>query len=384
MNRNQLFLSAILVAILVCGVRGECPSADLTGDCFVDFEDFAILASQWLTVGIPIPSDMVLIPAGTFQMGDSFNEGYSDELPLHTVQLDSFAMGKFEVTNQQYCYYLNSAIGRGSIFVSDYGVVYGEYSLPYCDTSTSHPYSQIYYDGFFFYARMKGNRSMFNDPMVMVSYYGAAAYCNWRSQQEGKELCYDEGTLLPDLTKHGFRLPTEAEWEYAARGGLAEKRFPWGDSISHRQANYHSLWEGGHPYYPYDVSPTEGCHPLWNDGNSPYTSPVGFFDGTMKYKIDFHWPGSATSYQTTSGTNNYGLYDMAGNVFEWCNDWYDGSYYSSSPYYNPPGPTGGSICVYRGGSCNYYTNSIRVVNRDGDDRTYRSSFVGFRCVLDLE
>jgi len=95
----------------------DCPSADLTGDCVVDFEDFAVMAAQWLTTDPCVPDDMAYIPDGTFEMGDSLgdemgdslSEGWSTELPVHTVTLDSFFMSKFEITNQQYCDYLNSA-----------------------------------------------------------------------------------------------------------------------------------------------------------------------------------------------------------------------------------------------------------------------------------
>jgi len=377
--------------MLVCGVRGACPSADLTGDCFVDFEDFAIMASQWLTTDPCIPDDFVYIPDGQFLMGDSFNEGLAHENPVHTVWLDSFAMGKFEVTNGQYCQYLNSALGEGLITVTS-GIVYKSgsgTSYPYCDTSPSSSYSQIAYSGGIFSVRNKSGRNMANYPMICVSWYGAAAYCNWRSQQEGKEICYNtsDPNWPCDFNKHGYRLPTEAEWEYAARGGLVGRRFPWGDTISHTQANY-----GSSTWYSYDVGPTRGPHPLWNDGIWPYLSPVGFFDGTMKYKTDYQWPGSATSYQTTSGANNYGLYDISGNVWEWCNDWYSDTYYSSSPPNNPTGPISGSYRVLRGGCWGNFANECRVANRDDrtpDTRNYGSPLthcyvLGIRCVLGLE
>lgn len=390
MTKNYLYVSAILAATLVCGVRGACPSADLNGDCFVDFEDLAVLASQWqadkfdglavlasqwLTTGIP--EDIVLIPAGTFQMGDSIGDGWSDERPVHTVTLDSFYIGKFEITNAQYCQFLNSALGI-SIYVSD-GLVCGSGNdEPYCDTSTSTSYSQIAYSGGVFSVRTKSGRNMSNDPMVCVSWYGAVAYCNWRSQQDGKEQCYNLSTWACDFSKKGYRLATEAEWEYAARGGLVGKRFPWGDTISHTQANYYS-----YSVYDYDISPTQGYHPLWNDGiYYPYTSLVGFFDGSIKYKIDFQWPGSATSYQTASGSNGYGLYDMAGNVWEWCNDWYSSTYYSSSLPNNPTGPTSGSDRVIRGGSWYYDAYYCRVANRDYVALYARSDY-GFRCVLNI-
>jgi formylglycine-generating enzyme required for sulfatase activity len=297
---------------------------------------------------------MALIPAGTFQMGDSKGDGYADELPLHTVTLDSFYIGKYEVTNGQYCQYLNSALGQGLITVTS-GLVYqagSGTSYPYCDTSTSSSDSQIVYSDGVFSVGTKGGRDMSNDPMVQVSWYGSVAYCNWRSQQEGKEQCYDLSTWECDFTKHGYRLPTEAEWEYAARGGLSGKRFPWGDTITHSQANYYS-----NSSYSYDISPTRGYHPAWNDGVYPFTSPVGSFSA-----------------------NGYGLCDMTGNVWEWGNDWY-GSY-SSSPQTNPTGPTSGSYRVLRGGSwyglVSYY---CRVAFRGYYFPNVQNITYGFRVVL---
>jgi formylglycine-generating enzyme required for sulfatase activity len=347
----------------------DCPSADFTGDCFVDFEDFAVigaqwlngydwndvntLANHWLTADPCVPDDMAYIPDGEFEMGDHFAEGGSSELPLHAVLLDSFFMSRFEITNQQYCDYLNAAY-PGQIKVVG-GLVYASAdssnSYPYCDTSASSAYSQIDYSGGVFSVRTKGGRSMANDPMVYVSWYGAVAYCNWRSSEEGYEACYNLSTWDCNFSKHGYRLATEAEWEYAARGGLVGRRFPWGDTISHSQANYRSYWAGGSsPYYPYDVNPTEGYHPAWNDGIYPYTSPVGSFSA-----------------------NGYGLYDMAGNVWEWCHDWYDSGYYDASPYNNPTGP-----------GWSYYAFDCRAAIRWCFIPPYRRrSTLGFRVVLDL-
>jgi formylglycine-generating enzyme required for sulfatase activity len=394
---SRLALAVLCCLYLAQSAPAACPSADLTGDCFVDFEDFAVLATEWptsdfndvalmavhwLTTDPCIPDDMAYIPDGTFEMGDSFAEGEAAELPVHTVTLDSFYMARYEVTNGQYCDYLNYVLSEGLITVTS-GVVYKAGSgtiYPYCDcyTSRSSSYSQIAYGGGMFSVRSKGVRSMADDPMIMVSWYGAAAYCNWWSQQGGKEQCYDLSTWSCDFSKKGYRLATEAEWEYAARGGLADRRFPWGNEIYHTQANYHSTI-----YYSYDESPTRGYHPLWNDGVYPYTSPVGFFDGTMKYKSGYNWPGSATSYQTTSGANNFGLYDMAGNVWEWCNDWYWSSYYGSSPTNNPTGAITGSNRVLRGGSWYGYAGSCPVAYRYYFRPVNRYHYNGFRIVLDL-
>jgi formylglycine-generating enzyme required for sulfatase activity len=311
-----------------------CPTADLNGDCKVDFEDFAILASQWLTAW---DANMILIPAGTFQMGDSL-DGESDALPVHTVTLSSFYMDKYDITNQQYCSFLNSAAVKVVSGIA-YASTDSSNSFPYCDTSAVGTYSQIAYSGSVFSVLTKGSRSMVNDPMVCVSWYGAAAYCNWRSQQEGKGQCYNLSTWTCDFTQNGYHLPTEAQWEYAARGGHSGNRFPWGDvnTISHSQANYYN-WAGD---YSYDLGPPWGFDPTWSaDGIYPYTSPVGSF-----------------------AANGYGLYDMAGNVWQWCNDWYSSTYYSSSPPTNPTGPTSGIWPVIRGGGWSCIANYCRVAYR---------------------
>jgi formylglycine-generating enzyme required for sulfatase activity len=191
-----------------------------------------------------------------------------------------------------------------------------------------------------------------------MSWYGAAAYCNWRSGEEGYESCYNLSTWQCDFSRHGYRLPTEAEWEYAARGGLAGKRFPWNDpNISHSRANYYAK-PGS---YPYDENPTTGFHPDWDDGVYPYTAPVGSFSA-----------------------NGYGLYDMAGNVWEWCNDWWDSNYYDTSPYDNPTGPVSGSYRVLRGGRWSGYAYYCRVTYRHHSGPNNRNYAIGFRIVLDLE
>ena len=145
---------------------GGCPSLDVTGDCFVDLADFEMLAEQWLT-GDRFQKDLVIIPAGTFQMGDSFNEGEYNELPVHTVTVDSFAMDKYEITNGQYGAFLNSEYP--SQLKVNGGIVYSTNdtgnSNPYCDTATSSSASQIVYSNNTFSVRIKGRSDMPNDPM---------------------------------------------------------------------------------------------------------------------------------------------------------------------------------------------------------------------------
>jgi formylglycine-generating enzyme len=358
--KNGYNISIGVFCLFLWAVPGlaVCPSMDATGDCRVDLRDFAVFAGQWLS-GDGIPDDMVAIPGGTFSMGDSFNEGFDNERPVHIVTLDSFYMSKYEIANGQYCEFLNATQPK----VVD-GVVYGRLDagnrFPYIDTSDASSYSQIDFTvGPFgrgrFSLRLKGRSDMSNDPVGCVSWYGAAAYCNWRSQREGRPTCYNLSTWACDFRMNGYRLPTEAEWEYAARGGLSGQRFPWGMEISHKEANYNS-----DNFYSYDKGPTPGYHPTWNDGIYPYTSPVGSF-----------------------ASNDYGLYDMAGNVGEWCNDWYMDTYYKDSPPSNPTGPATSASRVLRGGSWAAYSVYCRVSFRDryGPDR--RGYAFGFRVVLGL-
>ena len=354
--------SILVCAILLLSTSGhtECPTADLSGDCYVGLGDLAVMASQWLTGNRNIPDDMVYIPDGGFEMGDHFAEGESNELPLHAVLLDSFFMSRFEITNQQYCDYLNSAFGTG-IYISGGGVYGTGNNQGYCDTSASSSYSQIVYSGSVFSVGTKGGRDMSDDPMVQVSWYGAAAYCNWRSSEESYEACYNLSTWECDFSRHGYRLPTEAEWEYAAYGGERNPyyRFPWGDTINHDYANYMANGTA----YSYDTSPyiTFTFHPDWDDGIYPYTSVVGSFFA-----------------------NGYGLYDMADNVSEWCNDWYSSTYYDISPYDNPQGPASGSVIrVQRGGAWGGVASNCRVALRPIGFPRNRYWGLGFRIVLDL-
>jgi formylglycine-generating enzyme required for sulfatase activity len=160
----------------------------------------------------------------------------------------------------------------------------------------------------------------------------------------------------------GYRLPTEAEWEKAARGGATGHRFPWTDvdTITQSRANYLSVWFLGHPYCPYDLNPTNDYDPTFNDGVFPYTSPGGYF-----------------------AANGYGLYDMAGNVWQWCWDWY-GSY-SSGSQTDPRGPTWDSNRVLRGGSWTGWAFACRTAYRNSKNPTWDNDGnvdgYGFRSVL---
>jgi formylglycine-generating enzyme required for sulfatase activity/curli biogenesis system outer membrane secretion channel CsgG len=223
--------------------------------------------------------DMIYIPAGYFIMGSPEGEGESDEHPQHKVWVDAFLIDRYEVTNAKYEKFMKATGHRAPTFWND-----DRFNKP-------------------------------DQPVVGVSWYDAEAYAKWA----------------------GKRLPTEAEWEKAARGGLVGKRYPWGDNISPDNANYDRT----------------GGRDIW-------TSPVGSFP-----------------------PNGYGLYDMAGNAWEWVADWYDKNYYRSSPERNPKGPNISSWRVLRGGSWNDNPDHLRCADRNYHYEPTDSFYsIGFRCSQD--
>ena len=249
-------------------------------------------------------SGFSLIPAGVFTMGRTSGDTDSDAPPV-TVNVSAFYMGKYEVTKAEW----------------DEVRTWG----------ASNGYTDL--------AIGEGKAS--NHPVHTISWFDIVKWCNARSQKEGLTPCYTvsgvvmkTGTTAPTVnwTANGYRLPTEAEWEKAARGGVSGKRFPWGtDTISHSQANYYASTS-----YSYDASGSvNNYHP--NDGN---TSPVGSF-----------------------AANGYGLHDMAGNVTEWCWDWYGASVYVNNAT-NPRGAASGALRVTRGGSWTSFAIDCRAVYRD--------------------
>ena len=289
------------------------------------------------------PEGMVLIPGGTFTMGNCFDpdEGLSAELPLHDVSISAFYTDRTEVTRALWQEVYAWALANGYDF----------------DNAGSG----------------KGS----THPVHMVNWYDAVKWCNARSQRErldpvytyksgGLKKIYKTGHVdipnsMVDWDANGYRLPTEAEWEYAARGGVAGHRFPWSDveTITQNRANYESDFDGGEPYYPYDVNPIEGYHPLYETVPDPYTSPVGSF-----------------------APNGYGLYDMAGNMWEMCWDWFADDWYEQTSAVQPDtrGPVDGTYRVLRGGSWGRYARSLRCALRNSNDPAEEYTDYGFRCV----
>jgi formylglycine-generating enzyme required for sulfatase activity len=242
---------------------------------------FILVVSIFLPVVSQVPENgMVLIPAGAFTMGRN-TANPTDWQPEHKVRVDAFYMDKYEVTNREY--------------------------YDYCmKTKTSLP---------FFWGMVKFSSGIdFPDhPVVGISNFEAEKYAKWA----------------------GKRLPTEAEWEYAARGGLAGKNYPWGDGIDSLRANY------GRKY------------------------------GTL-LKVGSFAP------------NGYGVYDIGGNVWEWTSDNYGADYYSASPGINPKGPERGRFKVIRGGSWHSGAMCIQTCYRNGLSPSWVDFAVGFRCVKDVK
>jgi formylglycine-generating enzyme required for sulfatase activity len=310
-----------------------------------DLARFKVTASD-----VVPPGNFVLIPAGSFEMGDTFSEGSTAERPVHTVNVSAFWMQNTEVTNDQMADVLNWAYPRGKLVVTTATVknaAGNQQEILDLDDADC----RILWNPTLSRFEMKAAKGS-GYPCVEVTWYGCAAWCNYRSEIDGLTPCYSFTDWSCNFAANGYRVPTEAEWEKAARGGVGGKRFPWGDTITHSQANYYSSSS-----YSYDISPTRGFHPTYATGGYPYTSPVGSFPAT-----------------------GYGLYDMTGNVWEWCHDWYSSSYYSSSPGSDPTGPSAGSDRVLRGGYWYGIAYSCRVASRSYPAPAPSDPISGFRPV----
>ncbi len=281
----------------------------------------------------PVTRGQLLLPGGRFSMGDAFDEGYDadGERPVHPVEVRAFYIDATTVTNAQFATFVKATgyetdaerFGVSAVFHlafsgSDADVAHRVAEAPWWLAVRGASWRRPDGPG-----SDVGSRA--NHPVVHVSWRDAQAYCSWA----------------------GKRLPTEAEWEYAARGGLERARFPWGDELTPRNRWRCNIWQGRFPH-----TNTKA------DGHLT-TAPVKSFP-----------------------PNGFGLYQTSGNVWEWCADWFDPSYYADSPVPDPTGASSGTARVLRGGSylCHAsYCHRYRVAARSSSTPDSTSGNVGFRC-----
>ena len=275
---------------------------------------YASVNGPYSNIAATVPLGMVAVAGGTYQMGST--TGNADETPVHSVTVGSFNMDKYEITYEKWT------------AVRTWGSTHGYTDLPAGQAGSA------------------GTGT--NQPVTVVNWYDIVKWCNARSEMDGlapvyytdgsQTTIYKTGTIdlvngAVKLTAHGYRLPTEAEWEFAARGGTQTHGYAYSGSNDINTVAWYST----------------------NSGTN--THPVG---------------GLAA--------NELGLYDMSGNVWEWCWDWYGG--YSSSVQTNPQGPASGTYRVLRGGSSVSYAFYCRVSYRNGGSPGDRVNYFGFRCVQD--
>ncbi len=265
---------------------------------------------------------MVFVNEGTFQMGDHFNEGDRNELPTHKVTVSSFYIGQYEITHKEFIIFLNE---QG---VSSNGTYNGNTIIEMTNDTCA-----IGHNGSFYF-KSNSKATTVDCPVIEVTWYGAIEYCNWLSKRDGLSSCYSikSGNVTCDFTKNGYRLPTEAEWEFAARGGV--------------------------------------------DHSDNYKYP-----GVTNNLDDYAWYSSNSASTTHAvGTklgNQLDIHDMSGNVWEWCWDRY-GSY-SGDSQSNPTGRGSGLDRIVRGGGWNCDSGYNRVAYR-GKHEPFGFHVLGFRIL----
>ncbi len=341
----------------------------------------ALCVAVFILAGCNAPPVTVSVPAGTFVMGnsgagDDSTYAAADELPVHAVTLGAYKIGKYDVTNKEYCDVLNWALAQGYLQDSTdvpwagTGDIYAGGNLQIILIFTD-PDSNIEFAGGVFSPKKRLGLPgttiypMDTHPVIDVSWYGAAAYCNWLSQMDKLTPCYDMTSaewslVVAPPTPGGYRLPTEAEWERAAAWD-GNKHWIYGftaDTLGKAADRCNDKTDG-----------TVFVNPLGLT-SGPFTSPVGWFDG-----VNVSPNGSVATVNSVSPA---GCYDMCGNVWQWVQDWYDPAYYSGGSMTNPTGPAPALYRVYRGGSWGNGFSACRSAFRDDNNPENTGYDIGFR------
>lgn len=276
------------------------------------------------------------IPAGVFSMGTKTNlltKARTEEAtPRHKVILNAFLIDKYETTQKEY----EQLMHKNPVATKD----------NLADTQKLKNKEKLNRP-----VEIVGD----NYPITNVNWYDSAAYCNARSKKEGLEPCYDEETWKCDFSKNGYRLPTEAEWEYACRAGNDTKYY-FGDDES-QLIEYANYWPNRQE---------------WDDAllKASLSNPPKLF----------RWEKPLPTLLPVGSKkpNKWELYDMLGNAYEWCNDWYDGDYYSKSPLKNPKGSEKSKSKAVRGGS--FLQSTLSCSERSSISPNKGIAGIGFRCV----
>lgn len=284
-------------------------------------------AQKTIELGSGVKLEMVLIPAGSFVMGD--DKGLDDEKPVHKVTLTRpFYLGRYEVTVEQFRQFVEATgyatdAEQGTGFQGAFG-----WNPDTMEFKMNENYSW----------RNPGFVQSDAHPVVNVSWNDAMKFCSWLSSKEGKT----------------YRLPTEAEWEYACRAGTTT-RYSHGNDA-------------------------EGSAKVGNVADAAFETQFPQLKGVIQASDGYTYTSPAGSFVS----NPFGLYDMHGNVWEWCADWFGVEYYAKSPTHDPGGPVTGEERVYRGGGWFNCTRGCRSASRSGGVPENRNLTLGFRVAVAAE